>query len=187
MERDALFLSTLDDVKGLINTEDEFQALRLAAHLRKLLVDERPLVHEVNRSRRVRLRFHVRSPDPEYAPERTILRIVGSSLVPTPSSPSEELNLDRFLGRQVMVAWRRRYTVADVIKHVANVSGGVHAGEPKSRAELHLEIADRLVEHGGLPAAAGQVRAIAQVVLIAMEPLKAAILQEQCKYDRLRR
>lgn len=173
MERNALFLSMLDEVKSLLNTKEEYQALRIAALLRSLLVDP-PLVHEINRSHRVELRFDVES-SPWLGPLHPHTIFASAAIVPHPSSTTKKLNFDQFLKWEVLVVGGHRYNVRELIKHVANISGGVHAGQVTNGKALNLEILDGLVEIADLPAVVGQLRGIAHVVLTALEPLRERV------------
>jgi len=67
-------------------------------------------------------------------------------------------------------------TVKDLIKHAANVSGGVHAGAPSTPAERRLdEIADDVFVND-LPMAIACLHGIAAVSVKALSPLADAIV-----------
>jgi hypothetical protein len=60
MTVDELFLFTLEDLEQRVELgRGEYDALMAAWLLRKLLLDELPLIHEANRSRRLKLRFRM--------------------------------------------------------------------------------------------------------------------------------
>jgi len=55
---DRLFLETMNDLDRRLDAPvDEYDVLMIAPLLRKLLLDDSPLVHLVNRQRRVKFRF----------------------------------------------------------------------------------------------------------------------------------
>ena len=60
MDPDQLFLKTLSDLERRTGSEaSEYDVLRSSALLRQLLLDGSPLVHQVNRHRRLTLVFRV--------------------------------------------------------------------------------------------------------------------------------
>src|SRR5438094_6089576 len=72
MTADELFLFAVDDLEGRTQLgQGEYDALMMAALLRKLLIDDTPLIHVVNRERRLALRFRVTDigPPKSVAPE----------------------------------------------------------------------------------------------------------------------
>jgi hypothetical protein len=64
MQADQLFLRTLEDLDRRTAVADEYEALLAAGLLRKLLLDETPVVHQVNRYRRERIRFRINGETP---------------------------------------------------------------------------------------------------------------------------
>ena len=64
MQADELFLRTLEDLDRRTTVPDEYEALLAAGLLRKLLLDEAPLAHQVNRYRRERIRFRINGETP---------------------------------------------------------------------------------------------------------------------------
>jgi hypothetical protein len=77
MQADQLFLRTLEDLDRRTTAADEYEALLAAGLLRKLLLDETPLLHQVNRYRRERIRFRINGETPL---ERIILFARGERL-----------------------------------------------------------------------------------------------------------
>ena len=60
MTADELFLLTFEDLEERVTLgRGEYDALMSAWLLRKLLLDEQPLVHRANRSRRLKLKFRM--------------------------------------------------------------------------------------------------------------------------------
>ena len=59
MNRDEPFLETLDEIDGRLQfNQSAYNLLMVAGLLRKLLLDDNPLVDQVNRSRRLKIRYH---------------------------------------------------------------------------------------------------------------------------------
>jgi hypothetical protein len=72
IDADQLFLRTLTDLEQRTAATDEYEVLLAAGLPRKLLLDEYPLVDQVNRSHRIRLRFRMNGPS---AYEEMVLRM----------------------------------------------------------------------------------------------------------------
>ena len=107
MQADQLFLRTLEDLDRRTTVADEYEVLLAAGLLRKLLLDEVPLVHQVNRYRRERIRFRINGESPL---ERTMLEdepvfwVIGDAIdpdaFPVPGmSASMDAKLDQLLAR----------------------------------------------------------------------------------------
>ena len=68
MTADELFLLTFEDLEERVALgRGEYDALMSAWLLRKLLLDEQPLVHRANRSRRLKLKFRMYDDRPPEA------------------------------------------------------------------------------------------------------------------------
>jgi hypothetical protein len=59
MDPNLLFVKTLDDVTARLKASDPYEILLIAGLLRKLLLDEHPLIDQVNRVHRIKLEFRV--------------------------------------------------------------------------------------------------------------------------------
>jgi hypothetical protein len=67
VDRETLFLRTLDDLEARIRPGiDEYEVLLIAGLLRKLLLDDPPLIDQVNRERKLRLRFVINARPPVW-------------------------------------------------------------------------------------------------------------------------
>jgi hypothetical protein len=139
---DELFVLTLEDLERRVQLgRGEYDALMTALLLRKLLLDGAPLVHQVNRARRLKLTFRMRDETPEpgllgWGP--------GESLWPNSNygqSAVVDLNLSQFLSRPTLVADGHVISVRDLINFMANYAGAVHASrpdDPKTEALWHV-------------------------------------------------
>jgi hypothetical protein len=180
---DQLFLHTVDDLKSRLTAGDPYDVLSASALLRKLLLDGDPLVHQVNRTRRTKLRFLVVDVKPPVLSDGTMpsVWIAGDGLDPATDlfrRKGREVTLDRFFGTQVVVSFGRAQTVRDVVLFVANVMGGVHAGAPRTEKEKALTAVTNQLFLGGLSAATSQIGSIGRVALQGMEPLYSAIVDQ---------
>lgn len=185
MDRDELFLrlhqeltSTADEIR------DEYQLLQASAQLRALLLDNDPLMHQVNRDRRLKVTFE---PSAEDAYTTVVLQdgpvfwaqLDGFSprLAARPRPP-EILNLDGLLAKRAAVVGGEDVTVKDLILQVANVEGGVHPGVPRTELERCLSEWSAAIRIGGAAAISRTLRGIADVVVQGLEPLAAQVCQD---------
>src|SRR6516225_2666286 len=118
MTVDELFLFTLEDLEQRVELgRGEYDALMAAWLLRKLVLDQHPLIHEANRSRRLKLRFRMYDNLPDEGVEGWG---PGDALYPRPEwgnwKPVVELSLAAFLSRPTLVAFRNVVSVRELIK-----------------------------------------------------------------------
>jgi hypothetical protein len=188
MNRDTLFVRTLDDLAERTRpSADEYDVLLSAGLIRKLILDESPLVDQVNRDRRVRIRYRISQPGPYeqmIVAEGPLYWSIQDGLDPETNltaSPVEEVTRDAFLARVVMYVGGKDITVRDTILHTANVVGAVHAGKPHpSREETGrlLENMAAQLQIGGCRPDVRSLQAIGRVVVRALAPLRERIQQE---------
>ena len=139
MEADRLFLHTLDDLASRVQPGvPEYEVMRIAGLVRKLLLDENPLVDQVNRTRYLKIRFLIDDAPPiwEVLPDvRPTFWSIQDGLDPYTSLTAplpRAVKRDEFLRKVVMLVGKREITVPDVVSHVANVGGDVHLGKPRT-------------------------------------------------------
>jgi hypothetical protein len=178
MDRQELFDRTVKKLERVVESGDEFDMLEAAAAVRKLLIDDSPLLHQVNRQRRRRVTFDVERPS---ALQREILKdgpvyyflVEGISprLTITASAGVEMLKLDQFLAHAAAWVRGQEISVKDLILQLAHVEGGVHAGQPSSDLERLLQEANSALLVGGMGSVARTMRGVADVVVSALKPL----------------
>lgn len=184
MDPDTLFLATLDDLDAsAIAGRTSYDLLHVAALLRKLLLDGTSLLDSVNRSRRVKIRFHANHRQPPDDPAPTSWSI-QDGLDPDTAAPLRrnnivELGRDAFLGVTIIVHDGVRLSVADVVRYVANVAGGVHLGTPTGPKEVALASLGQSMRVGGYPPELRSLLSVARVVSKALQPLRDAIENER--------
>ena len=61
-DAEALFLRTLEDIEKRLAQTDPYEVLFIAALVRKLFLDDFPLLDQVNRSHKVKLAFQTTLP-----------------------------------------------------------------------------------------------------------------------------
>jgi hypothetical protein len=136
-------------------------------------------VHQVNRSRRLDLRFVVCGR--QY--RETVLAdgpvfysalggIHSSGLLP---HQAEEFSLDQFLATPVLKLGDQLLSIADLVSISANVLGGVHKGNPRTEKEQALSDFNKQVSAFGHTIGAAQMRPVILIALDALEPLKEAV------------
>jgi len=177
-EQEALFVGTLIDMSAKVSTGQKYDVIRASGLLRQLLLDDSPLVHQVNRSHRKQLKFKVLQ-FPKDLPSEHKVNFLWLDIDPSsvPSANANECDLQGFLAALCLRIGDTHYSVGDVIKLCAHVKGGIHSGKPKTQAEtelLNLDRKHRLFEQEPSIAA---MRGIARVALSGLWPLVQAIWQ----------
>ncbi len=177
MDRNELFLRTLEDLRMRVATgrRDQYEAIGIAALLRKLLLDDHPLIDQVNRTHRIRLRFVTALPASTTEDD-----------LPLPPPPGaspfvrglKEVTRDGLLSRFAGWVAPHAYTVRDLILYVANIKGAVHAGRARDAREEALVNAGNDIEIAGFDPAVYSLFGIAEVVLGGLEPLRVAVASE---------
>jgi hypothetical protein len=184
MQADQLFLRTLEDLDRRTMVGDEYEALLAAGLLRKLLLDEVPLVHQVNRYRRERIRFRINGETPlesAILEDGPVFWAISDAIDPDafPAlglSVPVDAKLDQFLARTVMVVRGERLSVGDLIKQVAHIDGAVHKGRPANAREELLDEMSGFMFFRDLPSTVHHVQLIGRIVVRGLTPLRDAIL-----------
>jgi hypothetical protein len=176
---DALFLRTLDDLEKRIASQDEYEILGASALLRKLLIDDQPLVDQVNREYRIRLKFEITAPHkmPEGTPEPMFFS-VQDGIDPDTAPPFLQrltATRDQFFASKLLYVNGQPYTLKDIILFEANMMGAVHAGSPKEEKEKVLAQLNIMFQIGGHRSSLRQLQAIGRVVLKGLKPLQEAV------------
>lgn len=182
MRRDELFRQTVAKLAEIRDGDvDELTLLETSGRLRKLLLDGDPLVHQVNRQRRKRIRYI--ATDPNDAWSKTILSIgdgpmiwfMGAGISPRlasrPSARPISLTHDQFLALRAARIQGTDIPVKAVILQLANIEGGVHAGTPKTDMERQLAAVNEAFTVGEIGAITATIYGITEVVVHALEPL----------------
>ena len=106
MDPNTLFLKTLEDIEFRLAQSDPYEILLIAGLLRKLFLDEHPLVDQVNRTHRAKIKFEVTAPlnKPDKG-DKNSLCSVQDGLDPDTAAPGKKrlfLSRDQFF--QIVVA-----------------------------------------------------------------------------------
>jgi len=181
MDRRVLFVRTLDQLGEGADTADEYVATRSAGLLRQLLLDAQPLVHALNREHHLKLRFTVTDhPLLRKAVEddKPVVRLVMDGVFPETAPPGyglRTLSLDDWLAHSAGSYRGAEFSVADVIRYLANVAGGIHAGIPTADTDHGLVALAGILTVQGMSGVARTIRGIVRVTLAGLQPLREAV------------
>jgi hypothetical protein len=185
MDADRLFLATINDLESRVEpAPDEYIVLGIAALVRKLLLDDLPLVDEVNASRRLPITFRISDAAPIWERAGSLAPVFWSlqdGLDPETSltrAAVKDVKRDEFLRSRVMFVRGQTITVKDIVLHVANVAGAVHRGTPRDAQQETLRRLEREISVGGYPADVRSLQAIGRIALRALEPLRRQVQLE---------
>lgn len=164
-----LFVRTVDELRSRSQSNDSYEVLRSSGLLRQLLMDDNPLVHQVNRIYRIRLDFvmsdfSVPSEDPSLTFWSVTDGLDPSTAAPFRRGRTVTKTLDKFLATVVNRYNGTNFTIHDIIAFDANVMGGINAGAPRNDNEKVLAQLNSIYI-GGIQASLQQLRAIARVVI----------------------
>jgi hypothetical protein len=100
VDANVLFLRTLADIKSRISESDPYEILLIAGLLRKLFLDDHPLVDQVNRTHKLRFEFEVTIPvNKPTDDDKDSLWSVQDGFDPgtaRPGKPCKRLSRDQF-------------------------------------------------------------------------------------------
>ena len=174
-----LYLKTIEDLGNRIGSNDPYEILGASALIRKLFLDNQPLVDQANRQYKLKIAFNVclPTPNPPGLPEPALFSI-QDGLDPNTSRLGKsisQLKRDQFFKIVVLIINGKKYTIKDVILFEANIMGGVHAGSPKKEKEEVLKSLNDKLSIGGYTSSLRQVQAIGRVILTSLAPLTQRI------------
>ena len=130
MTPDQVFRMRYEQLGTLISRASRDQLIDLPGILRLLLADGFPLVHQVNRSHHLRLRFLIGLSARERAAEMSSLGLPVPDILllaklPT-NEPMKEVNLEQLLAHDVVKINEDFYSAHQLLDTCANKLGGVH-------------------------------------------------------------
>ncbi|GAB3736195.1 hypothetical protein GCM10028862_20630 [Luteimonas pelagia] len=179
IDNETLFLKTLADLERRLRETDPYEILLISGLLRKLFLDDHPLVDRINKEHRIKIFFQtVHHDDPRADSAVPVVWSVQDGLDPEtspPFRPRVTLSRDQFFQKLVTIVNGHALTVRDIILFEANIVGAVHAGAPRSEKEKALHDLETSLSIGGYAASLRQLMAIARVILRALQPLRDAV------------
>ena len=127
ISHEQLFLGTVQDLRTKIRVNTTYSLIRACGLCRHLLLDEQPLLHQVNKTHKLPIRFHIKdytnapmSHDYKGSGGRTILPLGDSKLV----------KLEEFLKTKIHYVCKNEFTVKDILDAASHYYGGIHSGKP---------------------------------------------------------
>ncbi len=164
---DELFLKTVQDLRSKIRANKEYHLIRACGLCRHLLLDETPLVHQVNRKYKLPITFHIKdytdtplSHDYKGSGGRTIL----------PIGESKTVKLDEFLKTKIHFYGKNEFTVKEFITAACHYYGGIHSGKPDIKQEYLSRLNKFYNRETNI--SFWHMNGICKVVLKAMKPLE---------------
>jgi hypothetical protein len=181
MDRDTLFLRTLDELEARTSGQDAYDLLMVAGLLRKLLLDR--FVDDVNKERRLKIRYQPNDyPILQLPPSAGMtLWTLQDGFDPEVSDIQRPLDVavGGLLSRPMMVILGEVVSVKDVISYLANKAGAVHVSEPFSAKEKALAQLDATMTLAGNPPVIRTMLAVTRVVLRGLQPLRDVVAAEK--------
>ena len=142
-EKEKLFVNTVIELEERFNRKTEYDFLKASGLIRQLLVDSNPLVAQVNRKYKLKIKFKVvKRYKLDFAhidSDGTKWNNLSAMVFISPDKSSnfvEFLSKDDFFKYQLLSHNEKQFTVLDVIKICANKYGGIHIEEYPSE-QLH--------------------------------------------------
>ncbi len=173
-----LFIETIADIRAKLDSGRPYDLIRASGLLRQLLLDDSPLLHKVNSKYKIKFLFrcHNKLEQVPGLPEPDMHWInIADVGFPKKVGPWD-LNLEQFLGWHCLLINGHKFTVKDIIKACANVKGGVHLGSAKDEKEKAILDLDHSIQIAGSEVSTLTLSSILQVTLVAIEPLRSAIV-----------
>jgi hypothetical protein len=184
MDTDRLFLESLAELEQKVASANEYDVLAISRLLRLLLSDSPPLIHQVNRSIRLKLRFQCAQSYMLKLPENLRPDSMSSQDGFDPETAIRgnqrvEVGLDDLLAQTVAVHEKKALSVLDVIRYEAHVGGGVHAGKPKEDEDVALHKLNATMSIQGYTPSLRQLQAIGRVVLRGLRELQERVAAQR--------
>jgi hypothetical protein len=143
-----MFCWVMSDLDACIRSSWHYHQLRIAGLMRLLVIDERPLVHQVNRTHRLIFlflhgpRLHAFSADAGEDLEYGGVLFSTASLLPARIQEQSQLappsDLTSWLSLPAARAGGIEWSVREFVQQMAYVEGLTHAGTAKTVAEKDL-------------------------------------------------
>jgi hypothetical protein len=177
MQKEILFIKTLEDIEKKMASQDAYEIFMIAGLLRKLLVDDFPLVNQINRVKKLKITFLINARKINDILKSATFYSMEDGFDPNTSHMAEtkEVNMDEMLSAHIMFINGEAISVRDLIKFISNVQGSIHAGQPKNSKENMLVEVQKYFSIGGLPAGIRTLLSVSRVVLRGLDPLRMII------------
>ena len=186
------FVGAMRDLESCAASWDQYHNLRVPGIVRLLLMDSSPLVDQVNREFRQKIRFHIGSAWDRARVEAgnipvtdLIVATVSDSFDPESiafrsdaGKQPREVTRDQLLGAIILIIEGTFVTVADFVRHLAYVHGLTHGGKPIDDTDKALLAMRRTIQVGETALGIREIRAIGAVVHRGLKPLYDAVIDK---------
>jgi hypothetical protein len=181
MDADRVFAIRFVQLSNLIAARQPEELVDLPLILRQLVVDGSPLIHQVNRERRIKVRFVVGLSVRERVDEIVslglpVLDTYLLAMLP-PNEPKREVTLEQLLAHEVVKIRDNYYSAHQLLDACANKLGGVHY-DLKGHVDAvvrDLQDLGSFLEQQGLGATFGVLLLLARVAYTGLIPLYEAV------------
>lgn len=179
LSHEQLFIHTVQDLRSKIRANTTYSLIRACGLVRHLLLDGSiSLVHQVNRTHKLKIRFHIK--DYENTPLSNDYKGSGGRTI-LPIGKSRFVKLDEFLQAKIHYSFRDEFSVYDFIVAAAHYYGGVHSGKPDIKQE-RLAMLNRFYKKE-TNASFWHISCICKVILKAVKPLESVIKKNPLPVD----
>lgn len=173
---ETLFIRTLNDLNSRIGSNDPYKILGASALIRKLLLDDNPLVDQVNRIYHIKINFEItESQISPYGLAPPSFLTVQDGIDPDTTisgMTKKTVNRDNLFKTVLTIVNNQKYTLREIVLFEANIMGAVHAGSPKNDKEKALKQINDTISVGGYDSSLRQLKAIGRVIIKALSPLR---------------
>lgn len=177
----SLFINTVKDLKNKSDSNDPYEILMGVALLRKLLIDEDPLINQVNKNPKLKIKFTINDKSLPINTNGLTTYAIQDGFDPETSAPHLSkpilVSKDDMLKRPVMLIDGELITVLDLIKFLSHVQGAVHSRDPREEKEKILKNAEETLTIGGMQSGLRSIKAIGRVVIKGLDPLTKELLR----------
>jgi hypothetical protein len=182
MNLNLLYLNTIQDLNTKIMAFDDYSLLQSSALMRKLLLEDFPLVDKINRLRedKVKIFFTINdAPLNKMFIDSLVFSVRSDGFDPQTARRANPKVVRRkeFFAYPVAYIRGQDISVRDVIQFAAHVQGGVHHRNSDSEVEKKLEEFSMFMRVNGLDSVLYLLRSIGRVLLRGLDPLTKAVEQ----------
>ena len=170
ISHEELFLNTVQDLRSKIRVNKTYHLIKACGLCRHLLLDETPLLHQVNRKHKLPITFYIKdytdtplSHDFNGSGGRTIL----------PLGESKKVKLDEFLKTKIHYYGKNEFTVKEFLITASHYYGGIHSGKPDIKQEYLSRLNTFYNKETNI--SFWHMNGICKVVLKSMRPLEIHI------------
>lgn len=178
---EEIFVNDFDALQAIIDNPTNPNLLAASAILRRLLIDSQPILHRVNKSRGLKIRFKIVEHTDEgiFAGAPDFMRdglIFFSPYTFGIDKAMKAVSLDEFLKSKVTRLQEKSFSVSDLIRYAANNAGGVHY-DPPAEGHRYGPLNNTLanVNINGVSMSLFPIRDICRIVVEALDGLYSSV------------